>query len=450
MGEQYSSGAIGENRGVVTNANVTIKNPLVFNNSTYVSAGVVGFNVGGLVQNTTANFTSEREQGIDITIGGIVGRNIYGTVTDSTFTGKIVAYFTGGIIGAEYQTSSLNKVVSGSGAIYDESRLAVLPDSNIAYKATSSSEAIQHLTNTAISVETLAYWLNNLNKFYSIRNIECEDISEDGVIVYNKVLGLCVGVTDKYNASLIYNYGLDTQQQLFMFNSAGKTCDSVGVISRIVGQKEVNKEDGSGGKDIVDMIQTWSVANIITTPITYKDGETIKTITGTYLTYIIGAETKTFNAWDKQSYGPDRLVFKNSDSSTTITDPNWSFDGTLTKQYLIAYLGSKENVYNYTIRELDPTLNMKYSINKDFFDQFAFGDIDLDGNSATSGDTVNAKVTINGTEVETKPDANIDKSLTYDATNKEYKLTITGYVPYTEQSAIKYEQVTYYYIFKLV
>ena len=71
------------------------------------------------------------------------------------------------------------------------------------------------------------------------------------------------------------------------------------------------------------MIQTWPVANIITSAITYKDGEQTKTISGTYITYIIGAETKTFDAWDKQSYGKESvkpLVFTDS-VGVTIEDP---------------------------------------------------------------------------------------------------------------------------------
>ena len=82
-----------------------------------------------------------------------------------------------------------------------------------------TTQSVKNLENTAISMDTLAYFLNNLNKFYTIRDLE--EFKDS--VVYNKVLGLCIGATDYYDISLIQNYGIDAGKQLLMFNAAGKT-----------------------------------------------------------------------------------------------------------------------------------------------------------------------------------------------------------------------------------
>ena len=53
FGSQYSGGVAGENRGVIETAKVTLQDDL-FRKSQYVTAGVVGLNLGGLVIDVNA------------------------------------------------------------------------------------------------------------------------------------------------------------------------------------------------------------------------------------------------------------------------------------------------------------------------------------------------------------------------------------------------------------
>ena len=55
-------------------------------------------------------------------VGGIVGRNIYGTVANSHFDGGIVSYFAGGIIGSNYNAATLKQRIAGSGALSESNK----------------------------------------------------------------------------------------------------------------------------------------------------------------------------------------------------------------------------------------------------------------------------------------------------------------------------------------
>ncbi|MBR4998768.1 MAG: hypothetical protein IKY10_02695, partial [Clostridia bacterium] len=91
-GVQYSAGVVGENRGVLNNANITIADN-VFDNSRNVSSGVVGLNLGGLVSNVDVSVDIFKS-GYGKVVGGIIGRDIYGTVNNVKFNGQLNAFFT--------------------------------------------------------------------------------------------------------------------------------------------------------------------------------------------------------------------------------------------------------------------------------------------------------------------------------------------------------------------
>lgn len=202
MGAQYSAGLVGENRGIIQNSTVVLEDD-VFKNASNVVAGVVGLNLGGLIQDVSAAYNAIIHV-YDFTIGGIVGRNLFGTVASSHFDGNILAYYTGGIIGANYNDITMLTMPSGTGAFAAENKANVnnqnisnvIPNGYVKYFDMAEQE-IQNLSNVSISESTFNNMLENASKCYIYKNLEVEESDEDlaNFIVRNRVLGVVVGIT---------------------------------------------------------------------------------------------------------------------------------------------------------------------------------------------------------------------------------------------------------------
>ena len=107
-----SGGLVGENRGIIQSSNITaysytngikerISTENCFNNYARVNGAIVGVNIGGLINNCSSDVDVCATTDLT-TAGGIVGRNIEGSVYDCTVAGTIEAFFAGGVAGTDY------------------------------------------------------------------------------------------------------------------------------------------------------------------------------------------------------------------------------------------------------------------------------------------------------------------------------------------------------------
>lgn len=299
-GTQYSGGVVGENRGVLINAEIVIEGNETFKNAQVVSAGAVGFNLNGLVYNVnvTADITKLTNQ--TTTVGGVVGRNFGGTISNCYFDGVILGSFAGGIIGSEYKVSTLKHVTNGTGALTDECKLNanLLVEGTVTYK---NGDTISHLSNNAISIDTLNTMLQNLVNFYSIDEAKT-NFSE--ALNYYKVLGIFIGSTDDTTGYKVTEFGLKKENNTvtkLVFNSSD--CEPVGfgyIETDVVGVGTSTK-------------LKWPTSYVI------NDGSIVN---GDYIAYLVGAKFDGYDAWSGNSYSDESVIFTNGDYTSVINLAN--------------------------------------------------------------------------------------------------------------------------------
>ena len=246
----------------------------LFNNSSNVSSGVVGLNLGGYVENANASINIIKTSG-NATVAGIIGRNINGYVADSTFDGNLVGYFTGGIIGSNYDREALINRLSGAGAIENESREAV-PEDSLRYL--NNGAVLDKISSVSISLDTLRYWLENARYFYSY---SANQASFDEAMRALRVLGLLTGVSNDDN--FVYKVSFDGQNLTFN----GENADTyMGVVNDAV-------------------LYNGTQYDIPYSNILEFDTNTYDK---TFVAYILGANVATFDAWNRETYSNSRLV----------------------------------------------------------------------------------------------------------------------------------------------
>jgi len=277
FGSQYSSGFAGENRGVVDNVEIVLANDL-FYKSKYVSAGAVGFNMGGLVRNVKVR-ANIIKTGYGQIVGGVVGRNVYGTIANSTFDGEIFAYLTGGILGADYTDIILLKSSVGSGAINADARTNknLIPTKPVEYFENNTK--IENFSCVALSRETLNYMIENSTKFYSYRKEENPaDLS--AITIKSRVLGLVVGLS--YQSSIMNKNGQDFMIEL--------------TIDEIIFNGEKENVDFNSTLNDVGLNEDSSVT------FDFENVNTLNCSIGrSYVMYILGSQVASFDAWASYS-----------------------------------------------------------------------------------------------------------------------------------------------------
>ena len=182
-GSQYSAGVAGENRGAIINANVTLSDD-IFENSKYVSAGVVGFNVGGLVKdcNIKANIYKTAYGQI---VAGAIGRNVNGVINNVSFDGELKGYIVGGFVGANYNRDIILKATSGSGAIEEQCKYNtyLIPSEQVEYSG------ITNFANLTLTESALSYMISTSNEYYTYKNTTDGSKELSAVTVKSKALG---------------------------------------------------------------------------------------------------------------------------------------------------------------------------------------------------------------------------------------------------------------------
>lgn len=294
FGSQYSAGVVGENRGVIMNASVRIGDN-TFQNAKFVMAGVVGLNLGGLVKDVRVEQMKVNHTTFGYSVGGIVGRNVYGTVANAFFNGEISAYFTGGIVAVDYDDKIFLSAAAGNGAInvLCKNNDNLVPKNKIEY--CENDTPISHYSNVALSISTLQFFVDNSNRFYSYQYNSDFKYDEAGnennlskVIVKSKVLGLVVALS--YENSIMnkqgaYKYKIEKGEQEVIFNTT-KNAFSSSVELEVTQNHVLLKKDETNTNDDVKMnftnVNVWN-------------GEGL-TITENHVMFIVGcAEVNSFD-----------------------------------------------------------------------------------------------------------------------------------------------------------
>ena len=295
-GYQLSAGLVGENRGLIENATVSITGEDVFKLSTYVSAGAVGFNFNGYINNISVKATiTKTNQSV---VAGVVGRNLNGVVNNVSFDGTISGYYVGGIIGADYTVKTyLDKTeIGGGGAI----RLASSELTNLSnYTYNSNGSELPQFTNLKLSANCIENLINKSSDYYGYVLT-----GSDGEVTfrYKKVLGLAIGLTDK--KAYDFHYGYDVANKQFVINSNGDTINIDGVAGFTEDESFVEKQKITLG--LINFISSFKLS----------DG---KEVAKTIIMFVVGAKVESLDFWvTGNGYSSEYFVFI---PSSRLTDP---------------------------------------------------------------------------------------------------------------------------------
>ena len=230
------------------------------------------------------------------TVGGIVGVNINGSVSNSNVNGKLMGNFVGGIVGADYSHNVVNtndwvntafykrlrEGGSGSLNFTMEQFISVVPE-----KLTYVTNAY---TNVSITKSTLDYWYENSSYFYSYKsnsNAQGFDYTKtlDELINRKNVLGLLVGQYVNKPELICYGCNVENISQAdfnFVINGSAHITD-VGTLNNLQLSKNcaINLEN-------VNFVSNYH---------------------SNFITYVCGAEVESFNGWLRNDYGDEILVF---------------------------------------------------------------------------------------------------------------------------------------------
>ncbi len=300
FGSQYSAGVAGENRGMIENVNVILADN-IFENARYVMSGVVGLNLGGLVKDVDVQANINRTD-YGYSVGGIVGRNVNGTVANSHFDGELFAYITGGIIASDYNAEIFSANSSGGGSLTIECKSnlnSILPETRVAY-------GIDHLSNVSLSGKTLNFMINNSNRFYSYHT-EGETPSLSDVTIKNKVLGMVVGLScDQYIINVVDNkMMINVEKTKITFNAE----TSAGIAERKLNDAATTDDDAgfifllkeglTVDKNVTAMVESDNTIDL----------EDVSTQNGlVYVMYVVGSTVNSFDSW--LSYSKEYVIIK--------------------------------------------------------------------------------------------------------------------------------------------
>ena len=279
FGSEYSAGAVGENRGVITDANIVLGDD-IFRKSKNVSSGAIGFNLGGLIRKVDVEAKIIKSEHLH-TVAGVVGRNIAGTITDVCFDGELFGFHTGGIVGANYNKTILSKRTTGSGALSPQcaDNKNLIPSEDVQYYDETSNK-IDNFKNLSLGRVSLEYLVENSSKYYSYR-VNKEDNTLPGITTEVRVLGLVVGLA--YNAQIVEKntakYKINLTDEKILFNSAE-------TIS--VQYQEKNDVVLKEGTDEVKY--NFGDVNVLT----LSSGKN-------YVMYLVGAIATSFDSWTEYS-----------------------------------------------------------------------------------------------------------------------------------------------------
>ncbi len=303
-GYQYSAGLVGENRGWITSANVVSTNADIFNNSNNVNAGLVGFNMGGVIMDSQVEL-SILKTNTTSTAGGIVGRNLYGYIHSVDFNGELLSFYTGGIIGADYTFDTFNNRTTGVGSIDNNSK-SVLPTRKEDISYNYQGRTLSQYNDLKLSLDTIQYLVDNMSDYYSY-SLGAEDFSSS--INYGRVLGLFVGIADNQISYADTTYAVIGNNFVINYDTSSSSIinSQVGLIN------DANLYTGAT-YDLpysnIFKVGAGSASNNIVSGIN---------VDYTYVTYFVGVSVGSFDSWSRRGYSAEIIVF--TPSSTEIIEP---------------------------------------------------------------------------------------------------------------------------------
>jgi len=292
IGYQYAAGIAGENRGVISSQRgKVVLADNIFDENKNISAGVVGFNLGGLVQDVYAQANIHRTGHAQI-VGGIIGRNVFGSVVNACFDGELSAYYTGGIVGANYSNRILINSTTGAGTISAECRQNgyLIPQNQIVYKK--DNVAISNFSGVSLTRKSLDYMINSYSKYYSYKNTTVAIPDLEDITVENRVLGLIVGLSYDNEASTLISsivgkdasgkYNINVTDELVVFNAEPSDKINMETIEDVLLFEDAEVPTNNVEFDFVDV-------NLIN-------------LGGSkhYVLYLVGAKSTSFDSWSME------------------------------------------------------------------------------------------------------------------------------------------------------
>lgn len=294
-GYQYSAGLVGENRGIVTNANITLPTESIFKDSQGAIAGVVGFNNGGYIELTKLNAGHIETGYSESVVGGIVARNVNGVIKNVEFNGTLLGKYVGGIVGADYSYNIIAEHSSNKGALSNDCKNDKVIASVVRY------EGVQALSGLKMTEESWLYLLNNIDSYYTHKAAK----GEDDMVIHSfrakRVLGLCVGLTDK---DLIINNLKEDNGIIF------NTLDEDNVLDEdnILDIKQIECEIDRQQETIIPYVapeeapaegDSAYVYNFIGYGLEYSNESLDRDV---YIAFTVGGKVNSFDSWNRKYY----------------------------------------------------------------------------------------------------------------------------------------------------
>ena len=288
-------------------------------------------NIGGLITNVYVE--ADIVKNANISVGGILARNINGVITDVEFNGVVFGNIVGGIMAANYSSDIFNNN-TGAGGLNDASNVGlIVPSSEVSY----GSEIVNY-NNLILSERTLDYFIENIHKFYSYKEITktVGSSTQTEMMQYKyRAFGLFAGMSDIDNVatnnfdSKIYKVEYNTANKKIVLNSSDFIDNNSNGIDDNMedNMKPINIEPDNSVekiKFVQDNDNSYALnadgsfsekgvkatENVRTIPkATIKSAD--KDVTLEHLTtiYITGVSVKHFDSWDKSSFTDDFVVF---------------------------------------------------------------------------------------------------------------------------------------------
>ena len=141
--------------------------------------------------------------------GGIVGRNIEGTVSNCEFDGRVDGYISGGIIATDYKYETIN-LLQNTEAVATESSKVVYNNIKDGVIYIMDSVEIGRISNNIITKNFLIKFVPTQSMYYNFNTSQNENDSP--VIATNKLHGLIVGLSDREFSISASNIATNEQQ----------------------------------------------------------------------------------------------------------------------------------------------------------------------------------------------------------------------------------------------
>ncbi|MBQ8522858.1 MAG: hypothetical protein IJ458_04315 [Clostridia bacterium] len=224
QGVYVAGGLVGENRGIIQSSKIyaytyvegvkqRVNTTNCFNNSARVNGGIVGFNIGGLIDNCSSDIDVVSNQAL-ATIGGIVGRNIEGSVYNCSVAGSVEGFFVGGIVGTDYKYSTIIKQQNSYGVatlntlnVYKNIKNGAVYESNCFVNEPSHSAETLYSNNT-LETSFINKFIVKRSSYYSFNTSYMENV-DNGLVNATAIYGLVLGLSDSTFVSTIGGIGVE-------------------------------------------------------------------------------------------------------------------------------------------------------------------------------------------------------------------------------------------------